>query len=184
MRVFRAIASILLATAAFGSVLYGCLLGATQIGLINPLVDTSGSMEPDIKTGALIIDVPTPTSQLKVGDVVSLHSAITSRTVTHRIISIAPLANGGAAIQMKGDANAQKHGDGETYLTGRTTWATKVHITGAGYVYAALHSPNAWIPALIGMLALIAFTLIGGSAKDRTPDSKDSEHQSSANRTT
>lgn len=74
-------------------------------GLPKALIVTSGSMEPTIKTGGLVISVPL--SSYKVGDVVSFENGTNGKTiVTHRIQTedYSSVSNQLAYIT-KGDAN-------------------------------------------------------------------------------
>ena len=73
----------------------------------------SGSMKPQLQVGDLVIITPTPTNELKVGDIVDYIVPITFRkmygypaSVCHRIISIEQTANG-LAFRMKGDNTSQ-----------------------------------------------------------------------------
>ena len=66
----------------------GVMWGLTAAGIVKPLVVISGSMEPKIMTGDLVIDTKVPASSLKIGDVVSLPSQLTHNLVTHRIQKI------------------------------------------------------------------------------------------------
>lgn len=64
----------------------------------------SGSMSPAIKKGDLISVKPTPTRDLRVGDVITYSSPVGSnQTITHRIVSISGDMQG--RITTKGDAN-------------------------------------------------------------------------------
>ncbi len=63
-----------------------------------------GSMEPTIPLGAVVVDVPIPTADLHVGDVVSVKVGAQQTVFTHRITRTIP--RGGAVwIETKGDAN-------------------------------------------------------------------------------
>ena len=63
----------------------------------------SGSMEPAIKTGAVV--VIKPASDYKIGDIITFgHSTRTETPITHRIYDI-KIAGGQAVYITKGDAN-------------------------------------------------------------------------------
>ena len=64
-----------------------------------------GSMEPSIHLGSMVVDRPVPSSDLAVGDVVSIKVGPGQTVFTHRIIRLVPRDNG-LWIATKGDANA------------------------------------------------------------------------------
>ncbi len=76
---------------------------ATVAGF-RPLMVRSGSMEPTISTGSLLLVRTIPARQARVGDVVAAVRPDGTR-VTHRVVSTKPL---GTATQLvlKGDANS------------------------------------------------------------------------------
>ncbi|WP_026543520.1 signal peptidase I [Paenarthrobacter nicotinovorans] len=66
----------------------------------------TGSMAPMINPGDIVVTVPTPITDIKVGDVITYHIPVEDHRVeTHRITEITPTADGGTAVQTKGDAN-------------------------------------------------------------------------------
>ncbi len=79
------------------SLLAALLFAATGV---TPLIFRSASMSPAISTGSLALARSVHTSQLAVGDVVSVHDAQGVR-VTHRIVAL-----GAGQLFLKGDANA------------------------------------------------------------------------------
>lgn len=78
---------------------------------VRALVFRSGSMEPEISTGALAFARSTPASDLEVGDVVSVIASNGTR-VTHRITSIDDTGRM-TRLTLKGDANRRP--DAEPY---------------------------------------------------------------------
>ncbi|WP_435526289.1 signal peptidase I [Microbacterium elymi] len=152
---FTACALAVLWTLAVAGVACGLVWGATAAGLIKPLIVISGSMEPGIMTGDLVVDTPVAADTLAPGDVVSLPNALTHDLVTHRIESIA--AHGeGYTITLKGDNN--EFADAVDYQVGAEVWAPKVQLAGAGALLQRLMAPGVMIALLVGVLALIAFT--------------------------
>lgn len=77
-------------------------IGALAFGL-TPLIVQSGSMEPTVTTGSLLITQKTPADKLRRGDVVTVprHD---HTLVTHRIVQIT-LRGDTATLRLKGDAN-------------------------------------------------------------------------------
>ena len=132
--------------------------GATQLGWIKPLVVVSGSMEPHVMTGDLLVNVPRPTSDVQVGDVTSIHSDVTGDLVTHRVVSVEPADDGRWAIRMKGDANATE--DGGVYLVGDTVWQPALQVSGGGYVLVTLTRPAVAVPLGVALVALLGLSLL------------------------
>lgn len=66
----------------------------------------TGSMAPLINPGDVVVTVPTPIEDVKVGDIITYHIPVEDQRVeTHRITEITTTADGGVAVQTKGDAN-------------------------------------------------------------------------------
>lgn len=64
MNAVRRAADALLWVLAVIGVLSGATWAASTAGLIQPLVVVSGSMEPSIRTGDLLVAIPTPAADL------------------------------------------------------------------------------------------------------------------------
>lgn len=66
----------------------------------------TGSMAPLINPGDVVVTVPTPITDIKVGDIITYHIPVEDQRVeTHRITEITTTSDGGVAVQTKGDAN-------------------------------------------------------------------------------
>jgi signal peptidase I len=63
-----------------------------------------GSMEPAIHLGSVVVDLPVATSDLSVGDVVSIRVGPQQAVFTHRITRLI-VRDGAAWIETRGDAN-------------------------------------------------------------------------------
>ncbi|NLT40851.1 MAG: signal peptidase I [Clostridiales bacterium] len=78
----------------------------TTVGGFRMLKVISGSMEPTIHTGAVIIIKEIEPTQLQTGDIVTFRSAeYDSQLVTHRIVKIESSPGGGLMFTTRGDAN-------------------------------------------------------------------------------
>lgn len=143
--------SVLWVLAAVG-IACGLVWGATAAGFIKPLIVISGSMEPHIQVGDLVVDTPVDSKTLEVGDVVSLPSTLTHDLVTHRIVSVAPSGDG-YAITLKGDNN--RFADALEYHVGAQVWAPKALLPGAGTVVERLMSPAVLLALLVSVLAVV-----------------------------
>ncbi|MFT4281740.1 signal peptidase I [Microbacterium sp.] len=158
MQLLRRLAEVVLWTLAAVGLLCAVLWGATAMGLVKPLIVISGSMEPQIMTGDLLIDVPVETEGLGVGDVVSLPSELTGNLVTHRIEKVAATGDGTYQISMKGDNNAAS--DALDYTVGDRVWQPAVQLSGWGSAVQRLTTPGVAIPLVIGLVALLGITLL------------------------
>lgn len=143
--------------AALG-LLCGATWAASAVGLIKPLVVISGSMQPEIQTGDLLIATRVDTSSLGVGDVVSLPSVLTGDLVTHRIVTITPHGPDSWTIVLKGDAN--QAADPQPYVVGHRVWKPALRLSGLGTVVQRLGTPRVFVPLVIGLLALLGLTLL------------------------
>jgi signal peptidase len=165
MRALRFIGNTVLWLVAALGVLSALVWGATQLGYIKPLVVISGSMEPGIMTGDLVVDVKKPTADVKVGEVTSIYSPVTRNLVSHRVVDIAPQAGGTWAIQMKGDANNSQ--DGGAYIVGDHVWQPALQIGGGGYAITTLTKPSVALPLGFTLFCLLAMSLLPSSAPRR-----------------
>ena len=134
------------------------LWGATALGFIKPLVVVSGSMEPKIMTGDLIVDTKVPASSLVVGDVVSLPSELTDDLVTHRIVAIAPNEDGSYKLTLKGDNNAFT--DALDYTVSGEVWTPSLQLPGWGAATIRLTTPAVTLPLLIGLIGLLGLAML------------------------
>lgn len=167
MLALRRIALTVLWTLAGIGVVCGALWATTVAGLVQPLIVVSGSMEPAIMTGDLLLATKVPAESLSVGDVVSLESDHTSYLVTHRIESIAPDGEGGFTVAMKGDAN--EYGDVLDYSVAGDVWMPQVRLPGMGSVVERLTAPAVSIPLMLGLAGLFGLTWIIPAPTDRRP---------------
>lgn len=158
MRALRFVGNAVLWLVAAVGLLSILAWGATQLGLIQPLVVISGSMEPGIMTGDLLIDVPRPTDELAPGDVASIHSDVTGKIVSHRVVAVTPLPDGTWEVRMKGDANETE--DGGPYVVGDEVWQPAWQVSGGGSVLMTLTQPSVALPLGFALLCLLALSLL------------------------
>ena len=122
----------------------GALLGALCIiialaGAIldfRTLVFRSGSMSPEISTGALAFAKDTPANELAVGDVVSVLASNGTR-ITHRVQELT-MSGQSAQLTLKGDANSRP--DAETYTVSSADRVV-LDVPYIGYVIGYATSP-------------------------------------------
>ncbi len=103
--------------------------GYASIGGYSLFRVVTGSMEPTIPTGSLIVSSSVDIDAVQVDDVIcfrSKSSDMLGRSITHRVIGISTDANGQIQLQTKGDANVAADGYYVTAdnLIGRVTWCS------------------------------------------------------------
>lgn len=140
------------------------LFGLARLGIVNPLVVISGSMEPGISRGDLLIDVKVPVAQLGVGQIVSTPPAPGHLPVSHRIVEIQHLGDS-ALLHLKGDANDSL--DAPLYQITDTAWVPRWRIPLLGWVLVKLIKPQVMIPLAVAIAALIVFVLVPGRERKR-----------------
>lgn len=165
MRALKFVGNAVLWLVAALGVLSVLVWGATQLGYIKPLVVISGSMEPGIMTGDLVVDVQKSTADVKVGEVTSIYSPVTRNLVSHRIVSIEPTTDGRWSIEMKGDANDAQ--DGNAYVVGDHVWQPALQISGGGYFISTLTKPSVAVPLGFTLFCLLALSLLPASEPRR-----------------
>jgi signal peptidase I len=80
------------------------LLGVRALGL-SPLVEQTGSMEPVLHPGDVLLARSVPAAEIVRGEVVTFaHPTVPGRTLTHRVVRIERLG-GQLAFTTRGDAN-------------------------------------------------------------------------------
>ena len=105
----------------------------------------SGSMEPAIRTGSIV--VTRPAESYKIGDVITYNSAnVPGTLVTHRIIEIRE-KSGGPVYLTKGDANDT--GDGQEILRSSVIGKVAFSIPYMGYAVAAAKQPTGFLVLIV-----------------------------------
>jgi signal peptidase len=102
-------------------------------------VDTvfSGSMEPKLKVGGVVVTRPVEAGDIKVGDIITFHSPLDEKLISHRVIAV----EGGSlpSFQTKGDANE----DADSLAVPAQNLVGKVcfHLPYLGYAVQFIKSP-------------------------------------------
>ncbi|MDI9899149.1 hypothetical protein QM716_04720 [Rhodococcus sp. IEGM 1409] len=140
-----ALAGLICILFAAGSMLFG----------IKPLVFRSGSMSPEITTGALALSRTVPAVDVSVGDIVSVVNDQGVR-VSHRVYGINSVAGNSAVLTLKGDANREPD-----IMPYTVTEVDRIFFSVGGFGYAVswLSGPFAVFlgGAFVGGLLVIAF---------------------------
>ncbi len=87
----------------------------------------TGSMEPTMPVGTLLLCRQTPIEQIQQGDIVCYQATDEARAgkiITHRVVEVCIDANGEVLLKTKGDANVAADSDlvSQTNLIGRVAW--------------------------------------------------------------
>jgi signal peptidase I len=117
----------------------------------------SGSMEPTIRTGALIGIASTDPAQIEVGDIIGFHVAGMDTPVCHRVIELVQ-TDQGPGFKTKGDANS----DADTWTVSPNDIIGKVYfnISSLGYVAKFIKTPSGFMLMMgVPALAVVAMEL-------------------------
>lgn len=114
----------------------------------------TGSMEPTIPVGALLVSQQVDMQAVEVGDIICFRAqetAIFGRMMTHRVMEVYPAADGGVQFVTKGDANLSLDG----YLLTQTNFVGEViWYTGEDSVLSSIFS---FFTNKVGFLACVVF---------------------------
>lgn len=126
------------------------------VGGATPMTVLTGSMEPNLPPGTLVIVKPTPTQDLRVGDVITYRITPTAPgVVTHRVTTITNSAGGEQTFATKGDNNdvADANPVEPSQVVGKLWYS----IPWIGYVNTLVGGNRAWlVPVVAGALLLYA----------------------------
>lgn len=141
--------------------------GLSFFKVVTPLIVVSGSMEPEISTGSLIVATSVKAKDLQVGEVASFKRD-DGVLVTHRIISNEAFAGNDElrTVRMKGDAN--KDADQDPYIQSEAL-KPMVVIPSAGNGLAAIGNHKFELIALLsfGTGIFLTFKMISNMRSNR-----------------
>lgn len=114
----------------------------------------TGSMEPTIPVGALLLAKETDTAAVALGDIICFRTQeaeIWGKIVTHRVVDVMEMADGSSVFRTRGDANLVV----DTYLVDKSNFVGKViwH-TGDDSILAGI---IAFFTNKVGFLSCIVF---------------------------
>lgn len=124
---------------------------------ISPIL--SGSMRPLAQPGDAFITVDRPASELKVGNIVTLHAAKNQELYAHRIVEISDF-NGAIRIITKGDANPTAEVDPFIVSPSEKVPVTIARVLWIGHVLVYLTSVQGRQAALALIVVANILTLI------------------------
>ena len=144
----------------------------------------TGSMEPGIMPGDVVVTVQKPASELAVGDVISYQIPVEDHRVeTHRVVEVTTKKDGSIEFRTKGDAN-----DGvdpwTATIQGDTVWEMKAVVPKLGSVIRVFRAPAVqhgifWIA--FGGLLLLGLSTIWGKKPEITDDASDEQDPEGSN---
>jgi signal peptidase I len=138
----------------------------------------TGSMEPGIMPGDVVVTVPVPADEVEVGDVISYHIPVEDHRVeTHRITEVVHHRDGTIAIRTKGDNNDNVDPWTAT-LQGDTVWEMKAVVPKLGAAIRLLRAPAVqhgifWVA--LGRLLLLGLSTIWGKDPEDERDEQERE---------
>lgn len=161
-RIIRFPALIALIAFSIAGVASAAIWLSSSAGLIRPLIVISGSMEPAIETGDLLIARPVAAADIHAGDVITAVSPSQGVQVTHRVVDVSP-DGPGVQLTMQGDANALP--DAEPYTVSESAWTPWLQLGGWGTVVANLMQPQVMLSLLLAVIACGAILLLTPSSR-------------------
>jgi len=111
----------------------------------------SGSMEPNIHKGALVVVTRAPAASIRVGDVITFQPPARSSFVTHRVFSLDP-GSSRPTVTTKGDANSAA--DAWSLALPESVWRFQFSVPFLGYFLVLAQSG-------FGRVALVLLPAIG-----------------------
>ncbi|AXA96640.1 signal peptidase I [Microbacterium sp. PM5] len=123
---------------------------------MRPQVVISGSMEPALPVGSLLLVAPTAADEIRPGDIVTVDRPGGRGLVTHRVVTTS-VVDGRATVELKGDANATV--DPDPYVVGSAERVV-IAIPWAGYVAVAVKSPLIMMALVVAVVAVIGLGLL------------------------
>ncbi|MDN4174025.1 signal peptidase I [Nocardioides sp. SOB77] len=169
-RVLRGLVSLVTSLVLLVCALAFCFLGVGP-HLLGYRTSTmlTGSMEPGIAPGDVVVTTPEPVSEVAVGDVISYHIPVENHRVeTHRVVEVITNDDGSTAIRTQGDNNENADPWVAT-LEGDTVWEMQAVVPKLGSVIRVLRSPAVqdgvlWVA--LGGAILLGMSLIWSDDED------------------
>ncbi len=137
----------------------GALIGVASAVIVivcllfqmRPQVVISGSMEPALPVGSLLLVAPTAADEIRPGDIVTVDRPGGRGLVTHRVVTTS-VVDGRTTVELKGDANATV--DPDPYVVGSAERVVAA-IPWAGYAAVAVKSPLIMTALIVAVIAVI-----------------------------
>jgi signal peptidase I len=128
----------------------------------------TGSMEPMISPGDVIVIKQIPATELEVGDIVTYHIPVEDHRIeTHRVVEVSRL-DGEVAMRTKGDANAGAD-PWTAIIESESVWVVDEVVPHIGKAIRVLHTPwvnKAVLWIAVGGVIVLGFLQIWGRPED------------------
>ena len=172
-RIISGFTTLLLLLAVVGClyiVLQSLSKGYVECGGVSLFRVVTGSMEPTIPTGSILVAQDADAEEIGVDDVVCFRSRIVGSSgvvITHRVVGTYTDANGTRCLRTKGDANLSVDAQPVTQdnLIGRVIWHTGDGSKMAGIV-AFLTSDYGFLACIVLPVILVAVWIFRDAAKN------------------
>ncbi|WP_158437775.1 signal peptidase I [Naasia lichenicola] len=124
-----------------------------------PLTVLTGSMQPTLPPGTLLIVRPTEAADIRLGDVLTYQIRSGSdEVVSHRVVEVRSVSDGSFAFMTKGDAN--DIADVEPVTEGQVRGTTWYSVPFVGYLATAISGGGRqWLAPLIGV-GLVGYAFV------------------------
>lgn len=131
--------------------------GYASIGGYSTFRVVTGSMEPAIPTGALLLNKKTDISEIEKNDIICFKARIDEirgEVITHRVTEVLQDEQGNIYLETRGDANlaTDRYYVDETNLIGRVTWHSGKE--------SALSDMLSFLTGKVGFIACIVIPLL------------------------
>lgn len=145
-----------LSAGLLGLVILGALAAIVvpKVAGATPATILTGSMEPTLPPGTLVIVKPVPVHDIRIGDVMTYQiRSGDPAVVSHRVVAITRSTTGGLTFTTKGDNNAEADAPVIPAQVRGVVWYS---VPLLGYVNSALdHGQRSWILPAVGVLLLL-----------------------------
>lgn len=160
MRTLRTTVRLLAAGFAASALLLLLVVGiGPRSGQYQTATVLTGSMQPTMPVGSVVLTTPVAAHDVRVGDVITYRIPVEDRRiVTHRVVEVLR-DDDRPVVRTQGDANKDSD-PWAAELTDTTVWKVRVTIPKAGYVFEWLRRPLARqllvfvVPLLLALLLL------------------------------
>jgi signal peptidase len=145
----------------------------------------TGSMEPGIMPGDVVVTTQKPATDVRVGDVISYQIPIEDHRVeTHRVTDVTTAPDGTISIRTQGDANSNVD-PWTAILEQDTVWEVQAVIPDLGNLIQAMRSPVVhhvvkWVA--LGGLILMGLTTIWSRSEDDEDSQNENEDEDEGTR--
>jgi signal peptidase len=104
----------------------------------------SGSMEPELKVGAVVITRPVDAEEIKTGDIITFYSPLSEQLTSHRVIAVEQ----GSSLHFSTKGDANKDADPFTLPPENVVGKVCFHIPYFGYVAQFVKTPLGFLLTL------------------------------------